>query len=233
MTDQPAHFGAALLARARAALENPADLDNMDLRVLVDDLKSAEVHHVLHGVPWPVDVHVGHIEHRHGNNHYAMLSREALASEIAEYCREWWNEINDPRDPETLPDEGVISDYFENHDREYLSTERISIPNTGEKQQSGLRIRHYLVISNSHIRPATADLLDQWAHLLPEHRPVGVAETGYGWFVLTDPLDESDLEMIPDELAAAISFARGQGCRYLLLDRDGDEIDGLDLFDWP
>lgn len=232
MTDQPARFGAALLARARAALENPADLDDAARRNLVDDLKTAEVHHVLHGVPWPIDIHVGHIDHRHGDNHYTALSYEALMSEIADYCREWWSETKDSRDPSVLPDEEVARDYFDSREGEFLSTDRVSIPDHPGAAYPALRIRHYLVASNSHIRPATADLLDQWARLLPEQRPIGAAETGYGWFVLTDPLSESDLEMIPEELAAAISLARARGCRYLLLDRDGDQIDGLELFDW-
>ncbi|OAN53648.1 hypothetical protein A7Q26_05625 [Sphingobium sp. TCM1] len=95
-----------------------------------------------------------------------------------------------------------------------------------------MRIGRHLVISTSHIRPSTADLLDQWAPLLPEARPLGVAEAGYGWFVLTDPLDGKAPEMAPPELRAAIDFARAQGCRWLLLDRDADCVDGLETFDW-
>ena len=95
-----------------------------------------------------------------------------------------------------------------------------------------LRVGRHLVISTSHIRPATADLLDQWAPMVPESRPLGVAEAGYGWFVLTDPLDGLEREMVPNELWAAIEFARAQGCRWLLLDRDADCIDGLETFEW-
>jgi hypothetical protein len=38
--------------------------------------------------------------------------------------------------------------------------------------------------------------------------------------------------MVPNELWAAIEFARAQGCRWLLLDRDADCVDSLETFEW-
>ncbi|MBA4090261.1 MAG: hypothetical protein C0494_06680 [Sphingobium sp.] len=223
------HDFARLLARARVAITDngtaPAD------GTLCDDLARAEQLVENHAVPWSADIHAAFIDHRHGGDLYAAFTREALMAEVAEFCREWWSEIRDKRDPSTLSDEEVASVYFDGHDNEYLWTERVSIdePAIGT---GGLRIGRHLVISTSHIQPSTADLLDQWAPMSPENRPLGVAEACYGWFVLTDPLDGEERDMIPSELWSAIEYARAQGCRWLLLDRDADTVDALETFDW-
>lgn len=232
MTDQAAQAGAQLLARARAVIQGDVVLDRSERSSLVDDLNRAEAHFVAHGVPWPTELHVGRISHEHGHNQYATLHRQSLIAEMAEYCREWWSDINDPRDADELPDEDVVSAYFAKREDETHSTCRISIPDHPPAQPSTLRVRHYLVADREHIRPATANLLDQWARLLPEERPLGVAATGHGWFVLTDQLEESDRKLIPEELLSLLDFARLQGCRNLLLDAAGDAIDGVDLYYW-
>lgn len=128
MTDRTAPNGAQLLARARAVLQDAALLDNPEHSGLVDDLTHAEAHFAQFGVPWPTDIHVGYVYHAHGGNQYAAFSHEALMAEIADYCREWWGDIDDHRDPEKLPDEEVAEIYFDRHDREWLSTDRFSIP---------------------------------------------------------------------------------------------------------
>lgn len=228
MTDLSHQQLSAILARVRTALGTAQITDPG----LLSDLQQAEQRLDAHPMPLPVDVHVGFIDHKCGGNHYAAFSREDLMAEIAQFCREWWSEIRDKRDPATLDDEKVAEIYFERHEDEYLWTERIAVAAAVPEPVSALRIRRDLVISTSHIRPSTADLLDQWAPMLPEARPLGVAEAGYGWFVLTDPLDGEALEMVPPELRAVIDLARAQGCRWLLLDRDADCAEGLETFDW-
>jgi hypothetical protein len=219
---------ARLLARARTAIADAAPT----AYILCDELAHAERLVQDHVVPWPADIHAAFIDHRHGGDLYATFTREALMSEVASFCREWWPEIRDGRDPSTLSDEDASSIYFDAHEEEYLWTERISIEAPAVDSSHALRVGRHLVISTSHILPATADLLDQWAPMIPESRPLGVAEAGYGWFVLTDPLDGLEREMVPDELWAVIEFARAQGCRWLLLDRDADCVDGLETFEW-
>lgn len=228
MTELSYQHHSALLARVRTALAGTPIADP-GLRA---DLQQAEQWLDAHPRPLPVDVHVGFIDHKCGGNHYAAFSREDLMAEIAQFCREWWSDIRDKRDPATLDDEQIAEIYFARHEEEYLWTERISVAAAVPELVSPLRIRRHLVLSTSHIRPSTADLLDQWAPMLPEARPLGVAEAGYGWFVLTDPLDGEALEMVPPELRAAIDFARAQGCRWLLLDRDADCVDELQTFGW-
>lgn len=221
------HF-CRLLASARTAITD-TKLSDADLCA-----ELAEAEHLLENnvVPWTFDIHVAYVDHREGGNLYAAFSREALIAEIAAFCREWWSEISDPRDPDTLPHEEICSIYFEAHQDEYLSTERITTEAPPKASCGHLRFGRHLVISTSHIRPTTADLLDQWAPMIPESRPLGVAESGHGWFVLTDPLDDDALDMIPQDLRNAVAFARRQGCRWLLLDRDADCTDGLETFDW-
>lgn len=219
---------ARLLARASLAVAEGGGADQTLANALMQVAHQIEAG----SLPWTADVHVGFIDHKCGGNHYAAFSREALMAEIADFCREWWSDIRDERDPAALGDEDVCSIYFDAHEEEYLWTERISVEGSEVGCCSPLRIGRHLVISTSHIRPSTADLLDQWAPMLPESRPIGVAESGYGWFVLTDPLDGEERAMLPPELGAAIDFAHRQGCRWLLLDRDADSIDGLETFDW-
>lgn len=227
MTQTKTDF-ARLLARASHAVSEAGSAD----QALADALTQA-AHQIEAGsLPWTADVHVGFIDHKCGGNHYAAFSREVLMAEIADFCREWWSDIRDERDPAALGDEEVSSIYFEAHEDEYLWTECICVEGPDTASSSPLRIGRHLVISTSHIMPATADLLDQWAPMLPESRPIGVAESGYGWFVLTDPLDGEALAILPPELRAAIEFSHRQGCRWLLLDRDADCIDELETFDW-
>ena len=228
MTQMTRQDFARLLARARTAIEDVRAADP----ILCDELAQAERLLESHAGPWPADIHTAFIDHRHGGDLYAAFTREALMAEVASFCCEWWPEIPDKRDPATLPDEEVSSAYFEGHDNEYLWTERISVEGPVIGSPGELRIGRHLGISTSHIRPATADLLDQWAPMIPESQPLGVAEAGYGWFVLTDPLDGAEREIVPAELWAAIEFARAQGCRWLLLDRDADTVDALETFDW-
>lgn len=116
---------AQLLSRARAALETPDDLDAAAVRDLIEDLASGEEAVKTHAVPWPVDIHVAEIDHRHGTNVYVALSREGLMRQVAAFCRECWSSTDDPRDPKTLSDEETASAYFEQDD-EFLSTHCIS-----------------------------------------------------------------------------------------------------------
>lgn len=227
MTQLTRHDFARLLARARIAITEADQTPNP----LCAQLAEAERYVENHAVPWAADIHAAFIDHREGGNLYAAFSREALMAEVAQFCREWWSEIRDERDPAELSDEDVSSAYFDHHENEYLWTEHVCVD--GPALNAGrLRFGRHLVISTSHIRPSTADLLDQWAPMLPECRPLGVAEAGHGWFVLTDPLEGEERDMIPSELWKAIAFARAQGCRWLLLDRDADTVDALETFDW-
>ncbi len=118
---------ACLMSRARAALETPSDLSAEDREALIEALAAAEDSLRLHPLPWAIDIHVAHIDHSAGANLYAAVGRETLMREIAEFCREYWSEIADDRDPDTLDDEEIARIYFELHPDEYLQTDRVAI----------------------------------------------------------------------------------------------------------
>lgn len=137
MSQQPTwRDHAQLLARARAALETPGDLDAAALAHLIEDISIAEdmVKHYV--VPWPIDIHVAHIDHKFGTNVYATHTRKSLMVEVAEYCRDYWSTTGDRSDPFSLSDEEVASAYFDLRDDEFISTERITcLPSVGEERE--------------------------------------------------------------------------------------------------
>ncbi|MCG2841256.1 hypothetical protein L6Q21_09715 [Sandaracinobacter sp. RS1-74] len=119
---------AHLLTRARAALETPGDLDAEEVGHLIEDLACAEDHMRKHGAPWPVKIHIAQISHRHGGDVYVALTRKALAAQVAAFCRDYWCEIHDHRDPKTLPAEAVASIYFDAHPEDRCSTMSVTCP---------------------------------------------------------------------------------------------------------
>lgn len=220
------------LHRAQAVLRNPDMLDEQGRHSLCDELAIAEALLDAHMVPWTLEVHVATIDHRHGQEIYVALTDEALTAQIAAYGRLWWSEIDDPRDPAQLSDGIVSTTYFAGHETEDLSTELITIPGPEAPAPETIATDRCLTLSISHIRPSTGALLDEWAERVPDDRPLGIGDTGFGWFVRTSAVECSVVDPMPDELAAVLGFARRQGCRYLLIDRDGDELAELDCFDW-
>lgn len=233
MSDNSIRAFAQLLARARAGIETPGDLDSADRTALIEDVGAFEDCLAAEAIPWPIDIHVGSVTHRHGENHYAALTREALMAEIAEYCREWWSEIDDQRDPATLDDETVADVYFDDHASEYLTTDRVSIePPTIESSLPEIETGCYCVLTTSHLSTATASSLDEWCSSAATDRPINVASTIYGWFVSARDVDEPTRSRLPDDLLAAMKFARERGFDHILFDCDADSVEALPHHDW-
>lgn len=91
--------------------------------------------------------------------------------------------------------------------------------------------RTLAVISTGHLRPETRSLLED----LPcEKWPcVGGGYADYGWFFYAheENCGVSD-QRIPDDLYTIMTWARKHGASHVLLDRDGDQVDDLEWFDW-
>lgn len=92
-----------------------------------------------------MEVHVAEISHKHGVNSYTATTAAQLASEIAEYCRDYWNDARayDESLPETstdMDDDDVIGAYFEAVPDEYLdrSTSTIVVPETTSRAMGGI-----------------------------------------------------------------------------------------------
>jgi hypothetical protein len=229
---RPEHL--ALLARARAALETPAGLTADGSNALIRDIAHAERRLSAAPLPWPTDVHVAVIEHRHGTNLHVALDAKALDAQVAAYCREWWREIGDNRDPHSLSDRDIIETYFDDHGHESCSTDRVTL----EPPIIPLRIPQlpetgtYCVLSTAHLTFQTADRLDKWASWPPSERPIDIAASVYGWFVPTRELAEECRAQLPEDLLRLIAFGRDRGFRFVLLDCDAGSLDVLPVHDW-
>lgn len=236
MTDNTLHDFRALLARARDALETPADLDSQAMAFLAEDIALAEQGLAHSPMLWPLDIHVGVIEHREGLNIHAGLERPALDAQIAAFCREWWQEIRDPRKAGDLSDAEVIEIYFDQHDSECVTIDQIRIEppsaNPFCAAQPALEHGRYCVLSTAHLSAATAELLDHWSSWPPGDRPLDIAAAVHGWFVPTRLRDEPGAAPLPEDLAALITFGRERGFAYVLVDCDGDTVDDLPLRNW-
>ena len=107
-----------------------------------------------------------------------------------------------------------------------------------------------ITLSTAHITEGTAKLLDSdigeelsgivsYPKIgLPLNVIMGsgkeeVERESYGWWIFI-PRDEDLREMkhLPDDLRACIGYAKGYGCRWLCLDRDGSTTDALPEYDW-
>lgn len=233
MSDTSIRAFAQLLARARAAIETPGDLDNAARQAVIEDIAAFEDCLTVEQLPWPIEVHVGSIDHRHGVNHYVALTREHLMAEVAGYCREWWAEIGDKRDPVQLDDEAVADRYFDDHPSEYLITDRVRIePAPFDRFMPEVEAGRYCVLSTGHLSTSTATLLTGWCADAGSDRPINAASTLYGWFVPTRERDDAMRALLPADLSAAMQYGRTAGFDHILFDCDGDAVDALPEFDW-
>ncbi len=229
---RPEHL--ALLERARAALETPAGLTADGSNALIWDIAHAERRLSAAPLPWPIDVHVAVIEHRHGTNLHVALDANGLDAQVAAYCREWWREIGDDRDPHSLSNRDIIETYFDDHGRESCSTDRVTLepPVIPHRIPQLPETGNYCVLSTAHLTFQTADRLDKWASWPPSERPIDIAASVYGWFVPTRELAEERRAQLPEDLLRLIAFGRDRGFRFVLLDCDADSLDDLSVHDW-
>src|SRR5690606_27474651 len=83
-----------------------------------------------------------------------------------------------------------------------------------------------LIATTGHVTREEAKVLDE----------AGYSRGEYGWLLYVSGIE--DLPVIPEiespseGLAGAIARARELGCRYLLLDRDADALEGVPVYDW-
>ncbi|MGX7743949.1 DUF5983 family protein [Rhodopseudomonas parapalustris] len=96
---------------------------------------------------------------------------------------------------------------------------------------SMLDTRRFVIVSTSHVTAATASLLDNTPNSL--WPCVGGRYADYGWFVYAHE-ENTDVgaDVIPDDLFAVMTWARGEGFDYILLDHDGDPIEGMTTYEW-
>ena len=97
-----------------------------------------------------------------------------------------------------------------------------------------LEISKVLTLSTIHIKPETA----KWIENKKNIENLAIYEKSeYGWFIFVEKdyleeLTEVVGNNIPQDLLDTMNFARLQGCEWLCLDCDGNEIDDLPSYDW-
>lgn len=85
-----------------------------------------------------------------------------------------------------------------------------------------------LTVSTAHIKAETAKLLE-------DESIEGVTvykKDIYGWFIYIDINNSGIGETNLVDLNNIIHFALNQGCSIICIDRDGDTIDGLAVYEW-
>ena len=88
-------------------------------------------------------------------------------------------------------------------------------------------ISKMLTLSTAHIKAATSSDMEVQVDGLP----VFFAKDDYGWFVHVPTLEEMPPNC-PDDLEGVLAYARGLGCGWLCLDRDGDVNPNLPTWEW-
>lgn len=92
-------------------------------------------------------------------------------------------------------------------------------------------IRRLVVVSTAHLTETTAKYLDRTP--ASEWPCVGGPYAGYGWFVHASEENLGEgFSAIPDDLFSVMTWARRQGCGYVLFDCDGYQVEGLPVHDW-
>jgi hypothetical protein len=91
--------------------------------------------------------------------------------------------------------------------------------------------RRFVVISTAHVAETTAKRLDNTP--AKEWPCLGGPYGEYGWFLYAhDENSGVGKDAIPAELFDVMTWARTQGCDYILFDCDADQIDRLPAFNW-
>ena len=86
-------------------------------------------------------------------------------------------------------------------------------------------IGKYLDVCTSHLTQDTVDNLTAgFYHYVP------VYDYEEGMFIVVP--DKFEEEPLPDDLSILLEYARKNGISFIRLDRDGEEIDDLPVYDW-
>lgn len=99
-----------------------------------------------------------------------------------------------------------------------------------------VEVQRLMVLSMGHIEQDT----DMWLQTALSSLDQGMGTSpiaggpyvGFGWFIYCPELTVAKPDSVPDDLWAAMTFARTNQCNYLLLDRDGDYTDELTQYEW-
>ena len=73
-------------------------------------------------------IHTALISHRHGTDFYVSRTEDGIYSKVADYCRQYWSELNnsghteedadETAPPKDWSDKEIVAHYFEEHGTE-------------------------------------------------------------------------------------------------------------------
>ncbi|MPQ56265.1 hypothetical protein [Duganella sp. FT27W] len=94
----------------------------------------------------------------------------------------------------------------------------------------------YLDLSTGHLSQKTKELLDEAADRQMAQWPaMTIAKYSYGYFVTVPDLGQQDVRdqatWLRADLRACLQYAHKQGIHMLRFDAEGDQVDGLEVFD--
>ena len=67
------------------------------------------------------------IEHRHGFSHYVNKTKEGMLNTLADYCREWWDDLDLSEGSMPLDNGELIEMYFDNVYEEWYTCDNVTI----------------------------------------------------------------------------------------------------------
>ena len=102
---------------------------------------------------------------------------------------------------------------------------------TVKEGKPDLEIAKMLIISTAHVSQETAKLLEGGDYKDVSELPLMFTWGDYGWLIWADCEPEEE-NGFPDDLQRCMDFSSKNGCAWLRLDCDGDQVDGLEYFDW-
>lgn len=94
-----------------------------------------------------------------------------------------------------------------------------------------LEIHKMLVISTAHVSLETKELLEGAEFIDAAEVPLTLTWGDYGWLIYAEAEPEEE-NGFPDDLQRCMDFSKKHDCPWLRLDCDGDQVDGLEHFDW-
>lgn len=92
-----------------------------------------------------------------------------------------------------------------------------------------MTVRKYLDVCTSHISETTADELGKVTLTSNLYHGLVVYPFEYGWFVHVEGVNASAM---PGDLLSIVFKAQQNECTFIKLDRDGDDHDDLQTYDW-
>lgn len=223
---------ARLLARARAAITAPADIDDALRATLLEDIEKAE-HRLARGSQYCTgDIHLGRVSHEGNISIFAAHCRETLLQQLLAYCCERWPCPAGLSSPDQRSIDRRLQELQHRVSGLTVSTWIASAGDHSARQHESLETGSYCVLGTAHLSAITANLLDRWCSDRSDGGPFLIARSVYGWFVPTRDVASASNDQIPDDLLAAMSFGRQRGYDHILFDCDAATVADLPVHDW-